>query len=125
MYVHMAQSELSRVSQIATQTLRFHRQAVNPTHVTPAELMGAVVRLYTGRLANSNILVDARYATETRILCFENDIRQVLNNLIANAIDAMRHGGRLVIRAHPSSLHANGARTPGGALDRRPTPATA
>ena len=112
-YVHMAQSELSRVSQIATQTLRFHRQAVNPTHVTPAELMGAVVRLYTGRLANSNILVDARYATETRILCFENDIRQVLNNLIANAIDAMRHGGRLVIRAHPSSLHANGARTQG------------
>ena len=32
----------------------------------------------------------------TRILCFENDIRQVLNNLIANAIDAMRNGGRLI-----------------------------
>ena len=40
------------------------------------------------------------YATETEILCFENDIRQVLNNLIANAIDAMRKGGRIVVRAH-------------------------
>jgi PAS domain S-box-containing protein len=99
-YVNMAQSELSRVSQIATQTLRFHRQAVAPTLVTAQELVGAVVRLYTGRLANSNIKVDARYAAATKILCFENDIRQVLNNLIANAIDAMRTGGRLIVRAH-------------------------
>ncbi len=103
-YVHMAQSELSRVSQIATQTLRFHRQAVAPTSVTPAELVNAVVRLYTGRLANSNIAVDAKYRTNTRVLCFENDIRQVLNNLIANAIDAMRTGGRLMIRAHDAQL---------------------
>jgi PAS domain S-box-containing protein len=103
-YVHMAQSELSRVSQIATQTLRFHRQAVAPTSVTPGELVDAVVRLYTGRLANSNIQVDAKYLTPTRILCFENDIRQVLNNLIANAADAMRTGGRLMIRAHKAQL---------------------
>ena len=99
-YVHMAQSELSRVSQIATQTLRFHRQSVNATHVTAQDLVGAVLRLYTGRLSNSSIKVDARYDTQTKILCFENDIRQVLNNLIANAIDAMRSGGRLVVRAH-------------------------
>jgi signal transduction histidine kinase len=105
-YVHMAQSELSRVSQIATQTLRFHRQAVAPTEVTAQELISAVARLYIGRLANSHISVEARYDTDTPILCFENDIRQVLNNLIANAIDAMRTGGRLVMRAHNG--HHNG-----------------
>ena len=99
-YVHMAQSELARVSQIATQTLRFHRQAVNATSVTAEDLVGAVIRLYIGRLTNSRVKVDARYNTDTRILCFENDIRQVLNNLIANAIDAMRSGGRLIVRAH-------------------------
>ena len=99
-YVHMAQSELTRVSQIATQTLRFHRQAVKPTLVSPCELVDAVLNLYQGRLVNSGIRVDVRYDTETRVLCFENDIRQVLNNLIANAIDAMRTGGRLIARAH-------------------------
>ena len=107
-YVHMAQSELSRVSQIATQTLRFHRQAVAPTPVTAADLVDAVIRLYTGRLANSHIKVDLRYRTKTRVLCFENDIRQVLNNLIANAIDAMRTGGQLSIRAHDAILHREG-----------------
>ena len=103
MYVHLAQSELQRVSQIATQTLRFHRQAVNATQVTAEELVGAVLRLYTGRLANSNIKVDARYSTQAKLLCFENDIRQVLNNLIANAIDAMRSGGSLIVRAHDTA----------------------
>jgi PAS domain S-box-containing protein len=100
-YVQVAQAELSRVCQIATQTLRFHRQAVRATHVSATDLVDAVLNLYHGRLANSNIVVDAVYATSTTVLCFENDIRQVLNNLIANAIDAMRQsGGRLLVRAH-------------------------
>jgi PAS domain S-box-containing protein len=100
-YVEVAQAELSRVSQIATQTLRFHRQAVAPTAVSAAELVDAVVDLYQGRLANSGIHVETCYHSTSQIVCFENDIRQVLNNLIANAIDAMRAGGgRLVLRAH-------------------------
>jgi PAS domain S-box-containing protein len=109
-YVQMAQSELSRVSQIATQTLRFHRQAVSETRVTAGELIGAVLTLYQGRLSNSNIRVETRYNTATPILCFENDIRQVLNNLIANAIDAMRTGGRLVARAHEAVDARTGVR---------------
>jgi PAS domain S-box-containing protein len=102
-YVQIAQSELSRVCQIATQTLRFHRQAVRATHVTAADLVNAVLNLYHGRLSNSSIQVEAIYSTSTTILCFENDIRQVLNNIIANAIDAMRQGGRLVVRAHDAT----------------------
>jgi PAS domain S-box-containing protein len=105
-YVQIAQSELSRVCQIATQTLRFHRQAVRATHVTAADLVDAVLNLYHGRLANSSINVEATYSTSTTVLCFENDIRQVLNNLIANAIDAMRQGGRLLVRAHDATNYS-------------------
>ncbi len=99
-YVRMAQDELTRMSQIATQTLRFHRQSNSPIRVTAAQLVDPVLNLYQGRLVNSRIHVEASYSTARKILCFENDIRQVLNNLIANAIDAMRNGGRLIIRAH-------------------------
>jgi len=111
-YVETAQSELSRVCQIATQTLRFHRQAVRATSVSAAELVDAVLNLYQGRLANSNIHVEATYATSTKIVCFENDIRQVLNNLIANAIDAMRKGGRLLVRAHDATVYSPGDAQP-------------
>ena len=99
-YVETAQAELHRVCQIATQTLRFHRQAVNATLVNAVDLVDPVLNLYQGRLSNSNIRVETRYSTLKPILCYENDIRQVLNNIIANAIDAMRQGGRLLIRAH-------------------------
>jgi signal transduction histidine kinase len=102
-YVNTAQSELSRVCQIATQTLRFHRQAVGATYVTAEELVEAVLNLYQGRLANSGITVETTYLSAAPILCLENDIRQVLNNLIANAIDAMRRGGRLIVRAHDAT----------------------
>ncbi len=124
-FVELAQGELQRVCQIATQTLRFHRQAARATLVTAQEIVDAVLNLYQGRLANSDIRVDARYQSTTPILCFENDIRQVLNNLIANAIDAMRQGGSLLIRAHdaidPATKTAYGAasQTPFGA----PSPA--
>ncbi|HEY0161083.1 MAG TPA: PAS domain-containing protein [Edaphobacter sp.] len=107
-YIRTAQSELSRVCQIATQTLRFHRQAVSATRVTPQELVSAVLDLYQGRLLNSGIEVATFFHTSNSILCFENDIRQVLNNLIANAIDAMRQGGHLIVRARESADYSCG-----------------
>ncbi|MCL2661683.1 MAG: PAS domain-containing protein, partial [Acidobacteriaceae bacterium] len=94
-YVETAQSELSRVGQIATQTLRFHRQSANAVWITAAGLVDPVLNLYHGRLSNSHIRVETRYRSSSSVLCFESDIRQVLNNLIANAIDAMRQGGCL------------------------------
>ncbi len=96
-YLETAQAELTRVSHIATQSLRFHRQTMNPTRIDPNELIDSVVDLYHGRLLNSNIQVTSKFKSTKRVLCFENDIRQVLNNLIANAADAMRHGGRLLL----------------------------
>ena len=107
-YLHTAQDELARVCQIATQTLRFHRQAVNATCVSASDLVDSVLTLYQGRLANSSIRVDASYRSRSTVVCFENDIRQVLNNLIANAIDAMRqNGGRLIVRSHDAVFRAS------------------
>ena len=107
-YVEMAQSELARISEIAKQALRFHRQAVSATSVTAETLVSTVLNLYRGRLVNSNIAIDASYRTTKPVLCFENDIRQVLTNLIANSIDAMRLGGRLIVRANDATSYSTG-----------------
>jgi PAS domain S-box-containing protein len=111
-YVHLAQAELARVSQIATQTLRFHRQSVKPTWTEASHLVESVLDMYRGRIANIGIEVNARYTSREPVRCFENDMRQVLSNLISNAMDAMRaDGGRMVIRAH--DVGARGRQGPG------------
>ena len=61
--VPCAESELQRVSVIANQTLRFHRQSTNPKAVTPEELIDSTLPLYQGRLNNSQVSVERRDRT--------------------------------------------------------------
>ena len=99
----LADAELRRVSIIANQTLRFHKQASNPREISCLDLYATVLSLYEGRLRNSSIWVEKRKRAERPVACFEGDIRQVLNNLVANAIDAMPNGGRLLVRSREST----------------------
>jgi PAS domain S-box-containing protein len=104
----LADQELRRVSIIANQTLRFHKQASSPREISCTDLYSTVLSLYEGRLKNSSITVEKRKRAKRPISCFEGDIRQVLNNLVGNAIDAMssgaqRTGGRLLLRSREST----------------------
>jgi PAS domain S-box-containing protein len=99
----LADQELRRVSIIANQTLRFHKQASSPREISCVDLFSTVLSLYEGRLRNSAISVEKRKRARRAISCFEGDIRQVLNNLVGNAIDAMPTGGRLILRSREST----------------------
>ena len=70
-YLDLADGELRRVAQIVSQTLRFYRQATNPTETTCAELISGVLELYRGRLANAEVVVSKRKRAERPVLCFE------------------------------------------------------
>jgi signal transduction histidine kinase len=107
-YLTLAERELARVSEIAGQTLRFQRQSSNPTSVTPEDLLDSVIALYQGRLINAHIKLDFQHQSATPIMCYEGDIRQVLNNLVGNAIEAMRSGGRLLIRTRDANCWRTG-----------------
>ncbi len=65
-------------------------------------MLEPVLALYRGRLNNSNISVRLDQKNTRPVVCFEGDIRQVLNNLVSNAIDAMRTGGVLTLRIRES-----------------------
>ena len=107
-HLSTAEGELARVSQIVTQTLRFHRQSSAPREVPPAELIDSVTSLYHGRLQNSQIRIVHQPRTTTPIVCYDGDVRQVLSNLVGNAIDAMRRGGRMIIRSQEVTMWRTG-----------------
>ena len=98
-YLDLADQEIRRVSIIANQTLRFHKQASSPQAVTAADMFATVMSIYEGRLRNARVQVEKKFRTSSPVVCFQGDVRQVLNNLVSNALEAMPFGGRLLIRS--------------------------
>jgi signal transduction histidine kinase len=110
-YLAAAEIELRRVSAIATQTLQFHRQSTNPGPVTAVSLIEATLPIYQGRIANARVKVERRDRARRLVTCLDGEIRQVLSNLIGNAIDAMsQKDGRLLIRSRESTEWRTGRR---------------
>ncbi len=111
-YLVAAEIELRRVSAIANQTLQFHRQSTNPGPATVAGLIAdATLPLYQGRIANARVKVERRDRARRPVTCLDGEIRQVLSNLIGNAIDAMSGTERrLFIRSRESTDWRTGRR---------------
>ena len=96
--VQSAQDELARVSQIATHTLRFHRQSSKPSDVDLEQLFESVLVLYRARLRNSSIRTRVERCDAKKLFCHEGELRQIVLNIVGNAVDAMRSGGTLILR---------------------------
>ncbi len=97
-YLESAEAELGRMAQITTQTLRFHKQLTAPAPTDIAELLDSLTPLYRSRLSQ----LGAQLKVETRdcapLICYAGDIRQVMANLVGNAIDALGERGTLRLR---------------------------
>lgn len=105
--VAQAEEELARVSQITTHTLRFHRQSSSSTDLDMQMLCHSVVALYRARLRNSSITAVIDRCHANPLHCHEGELRQIVLNIIANAVDAMKHGGVLSMRCRDSTNWAN------------------
>ena len=102
-FAALAESELARVADITMQTLRFHRQQSSAAAVQLGDTIPAVLRLYGGRFSARKVALKTRLRPTPEAMLLDGDIRQVLNNLIRNAYDAMPDGGPLHVRLRPGS----------------------
>ncbi|KAA6459729.1 hybrid sensor histidine kinase/response regulator [Acidobacteria bacterium AB60] len=94
-----AEQELARVTEITKQTLRFYREPSQPTETDVVSVLDSVLKLYANRMAAAGVTVERELRTrDAFVLSTPGELRQVLANLIGNAIDAMRGGGRLRVR---------------------------
>lgn len=102
-YTKQALEQLLRVSHITQQTLRFHRQSSNPTAVNLAELLDSVIDFLGARITGNHITVKRLYDGAPEVMLLAADIRQVMANLVGNAIEAMPRGGSLSVRVRQSN----------------------
>lgn len=101
-YLKLAQRELSRVVQISKQTLTFSRETPAPVRVQLAELIEEVLGLHSRRIGDKALRVVRQYENYEPVTVFPGEMRQVISNLISNAIEATSNRGRIVIRIRPS-----------------------
>jgi PAS domain S-box-containing protein len=102
-YLKTADEELDRVAQMAKQTLGFYRDSTLPTRFDAAKTIRDVLAIYDRRAAGWNVTIKTELDGDCQAFGFAGEFRQVVSNLIANALDAMSGtGGRLLIRARKS-----------------------
>ena len=111
-YLRLAEQEIGRLDSIAQQALGFVREGASPEPLDAGKILEEVTQLYARKLQASSITVDRRWGDRLEINGYTGELRQLFSNLILNAMDAMRDGGKLrlrVVRAHEWS----GAQRPG------------
>lgn len=104
-YLDHADQELARVAHIARQTLGFYRDNSRPTSINVSKVVDDVITIYQRKLDNKNISLIRRIASDLEIRAVEGEVKQVLSNLIANAIDASDLDSQISIAARRTGRH--------------------
>ncbi|WP_263419697.1 sensor histidine kinase [Terriglobus albidus] len=99
LYLSQAEQELARVTEIAKHTLRYYKEPNKPVLVDVSAVLDSMLTLYHSRLIAAQIDVCKEMRSPV-VSAHANpgELRQVIANLIGNALDAMRTGGKLRLR---------------------------
>ncbi len=102
-YASEAEIEIARVADITKHTLQFHKEQATLVSADIVELLQSVLTLYRGKLNQAGIRVRFESEDTPHLVCFPGEIRQLLANLVRNAIEAIDGSGDLRIRVRPAT----------------------
>lgn len=101
-----ASSELARVERIVRQSLSYYRVGAKPQMVDLALLVSDSLQVFDQKCRTAQVRIFTKLRPLPRILSNPDELRQVIDNLLLNALEAMPDGGTLTIahRAAPSPI---------------------
>jgi two-component system, NtrC family, sensor histidine kinase HydH len=99
-FAQIARAELARLNKLLSEILRFSRPAApSPMPTDPAELIEAALRLCSDQAKQQSVDLKVDPGTgKNRILVDPEQIKQVLLNILINALQVQPNGGRIEIR---------------------------
>lgn len=97
-YLAKAEAELQRVAAIVRQTLGFYRGTSAPARIDLAAIVHEAINLFDKRARLRNIALRHEGPSSVFVTAIEGEIRQIVTNLIANALDALEPRGQVCAR---------------------------
>jgi PAS domain S-box-containing protein len=107
-YLNTAESELSRVSHIAKQTLGYYREHASASRASLAEIAKHALSIYEPRCTAARIEIRTSFTSSRKIVIRRGEMMQVISNLIMNAIYALSTGGTLILSVDDTESLAGG-----------------
>lgn len=105
------ENEIDRLERIVREFLQYARPAEpSLVPVAPAELLGEVVTFFRPQLGGTGIELELRETATSLVLADPHQIKQVLINLVQNAIESIVDTGRIDLSARDSG-RTDGQRT--------------
>ena len=111
-YLQMAQQELGRTMQISRTMLSLYREPKAPVAVDLKDLIEGVLLLLERRILQQHIQLKSEFVEPCVVEGFPAELRQVITNVLVNAIEAAGPGGHMRVRlesAGPEEFRGAGA----------------
>jgi PAS domain S-box-containing protein len=107
-YLATAESEITRVSHIAKQTLGFYHEHTAASPISVSDLAEHAIAVYEPRCLLNGIVIDRSLRSTNKIQLRRGEMVQVVSNLIANSMYAMASGGTLFVSTEDTVGDAGG-----------------
>lgn len=105
--VFTATTELTRVSRIVRQSLSYYRSGTAVSELDLTKVVEERLSGFAEKFAATGIAVQKRMIAAAHMTGFAEEIRQVIDNLLMNALEAMPAGGQLVVSVTMSRTWGN------------------
>jgi PAS domain S-box-containing protein len=117
-FLDIAQSELSRVTQISRAMLSLYRESKAPVPVNLKDMIDDLLLLMEGRFNSIGVKVSSHVPPHIFVEGFPAELRQVFTNLITNAAEAAGENGHITVRVTPqdAGVNSTGEKLQAGAI---------
>lgn len=106
--VQIASQEVNRLTRIVRQSLSYYRAGVVAKPFDLTVLVGESLDILRDKAQRNGIEVTRKLNGANPMLGYPDEVRQVIDNLLLNAIEAMPRGGRLVVSVRWCRTWASG-----------------
>jgi PAS domain S-box-containing protein len=101
-YVQILENQIQAIGRIANQTLDAHRSSDRPSAFKISKLIADLLDFYRSNAMKRGISLSACSETEGPWFGFQGELRQVISNLLVNAMEATPTGGKILLRLSES-----------------------